>query len=72
MAAQACSAFIVRKLAVKGPHAVILVTHDVNVREFVGENIGSGDMVLIRVGPDGQYISHRLISSPGGRQPVSP
>jgi hypothetical protein len=44
----------------------------VNIREFVGENIGSGDMVLVRVGLDGQYISHRLISSPGGYQPASP
>lgn len=69
---QALSAFIARTLAVKGSHAVILVTHQVNIREFVGENIGSGDMVLVRVGLDGQYISHRLISSPGGHQPVSP
>jgi broad specificity phosphatase PhoE len=69
---QALSAFIARILAVKGPHAVILVTHHVNIREFVGENIGSGDMVLVRVGLDGQYISHRLISSPGGHQSVTP
>jgi phosphohistidine phosphatase SixA len=69
---QALSAFVAKALAVKGPHAVILVTHHVNIREFVGENVGSGDMVLVRVGPDGQYISHRLISSPGGHQPVSP
>lgn len=69
---QALSAFISRTLAVKGPHALILVTHHVNIREFVGENIGSGDMVLVRVGLDGQYISHRLISSPGGNQPASP
>jgi hypothetical protein len=44
----------------------------VNIREFVGENVGSGDMVLVRVGLDGQYISHRVISSPDGDQPVSP
>jgi phosphohistidine phosphatase SixA len=69
---QALSAFIAKALAVKGPHAVILVTHHVNIREFVGENVGSGDMVLVRVGPDGQYISHRLISSAGVHQPVSP
>lgn len=69
---QALSAFIARTLAVKGPQAVILVTHHVNIREFVGENIGSGDMVLVRVGPDGQYISQRLVSSPGGHQPVTP
>ncbi len=69
---QALSSFIARQLAVKGAHAVILITHHVNIREFVGENVGPGDMVLVRVGRDGQYISHRLISSPGGIQPVSP
>jgi phosphohistidine phosphatase SixA len=69
---RAMSAFIASKMAVKGAHAVILVTHHVNIREFVGENVGSGDMVLVRVGLDGQYISHRLISSPGGQQSVSP
>ena len=69
---RALSAFIASKLAVKGLHALIPVTHHVNIRQFVGENIGSGDMVLVRVGPDGQYISHRLISSPGAQQPVSP
>ena len=68
----ALSAFVAKALAVKGSRALILVTHHVNIREFVGENVGSGDMVLVRVGPDGQYISHRLISSPGGHQPVSP
>jgi hypothetical protein len=66
------TAFIARTLAVEGPHAVILVTHQVNIREFVGENVGSVDMVLVRVGPDGQYISRQLVSSPGGHQPVSP
>ena len=68
---QALSAFVAKALAVKGAEALILVTHHVNIREFVGENVGSGDMVLVRVGPDGKYISHRLISSPGGHQPVS-
>ena len=69
---RALSAFVARAMVVKGPHAMILVTHHVNIREFVGENVGSGDMVLVRVGLDGEYISHRLISSPGGHQPVSP
>jgi phosphohistidine phosphatase SixA len=69
---QALSAFLTKAMAVKGPRAMILVTHHVNIREFVGENVGSADMVLVRVGPDGRYISHRLISSPAKHQPVSP
>jgi len=66
------SAFIAEKLAVKGRHALILVTHHVNIREFVGENIGSGDMVLVRVGPNGQYISHQRIPSPVVHPQASP
>jgi len=62
---RALSAFVAKAMAGKGPRALILVTHHVNIREFVGENVGSGDMVLVRVGPDGRYISHRLILSPG-------
>jgi phosphohistidine phosphatase SixA len=69
---QALSAFVAKAMVGKGPHAVILVTHHVNIREFVGENVGSGDMVLVRVGLDGHYISHRLISYPDGLKPVFP
>jgi phosphohistidine phosphatase SixA len=69
---QALSAFVAKAVVVKGSNAMILVTHHVNIREFVGENVGSGDMVLVRVGVDGRYISHRLIPSPGGHQPAAP
>ncbi len=61
---QDLSAFIARKLAVKGQKALILVTHHVNIREFVGENLRSGDMVLVRVGANGRYVSHQRIPSP--------
>jgi len=30
----------------------------------VGENIGSGDMVLARVGPQGQMLEYSRIPSP--------
>jgi hypothetical protein len=38
--------------------ALILVTHHVNIRQFVSESIGSGEMVLVRVNRRGEYISH--------------
>ena len=43
---------------------LILVTHHVNILQYVGENIGSGDMVLARVGAQGQVLEHLLIPSP--------
>jgi len=48
------------------PHRkpLILVTHHVNILQYVGENIGSGDMVLVRVGAQGQALEYSLIPSP--------
>ena len=43
---------------------LILVTHHVNILEYVGENIGSGDMVLVRVGAQGQVLEYARIPSP--------
>jgi hypothetical protein len=41
-----------------------LVTHHVNILQSVGENIGSGDMVLARVGAQGQVLEYARIPSP--------
>jgi phosphohistidine phosphatase SixA len=43
---------------------LILVTHHVNILQYVGENIGSGDMVLARVGAQGQVLEYARIPSP--------
>jgi hypothetical protein len=51
-------------LATKGDKALILVTHHVNIAEFTGQNIGSGDMVLAHVGPQGQLLGFQLYPSP--------
>jgi hypothetical protein len=40
-----------------------LVTHHVNIAEFTGENIGSGDMVLAHIGPQGQLLGFTLYPS---------
>ena len=55
--------FIAEKIKIKGPKVLILVTHHVNIYEFVGENIASGDMVLAKVNPKGMAISYKLLSS---------
>jgi phosphohistidine phosphatase SixA len=61
---QSLQQFIAKALPSKGDQALVLVTHHVNIREFMGENIGSGDMVLARVTPQGRLIDYKLYPSP--------
>jgi len=56
--------FIAEKLKLKESKALILVTHHVNILEFIGENIDSGDMVLAKVTPQGAAIAYQIIPRP--------
>lgn len=56
--------FIARSLRADTGRALILVTHHVNIREFMGKDIGSGDMVLARVDALGRMVDYRLYPSP--------
>ena len=56
--------FIATQLKNKGKQALILVTHHVNIYEFMGENVASGDMVLAKVDSNGKMISYKLIPRP--------
>jgi phosphohistidine phosphatase SixA len=56
--------FIAGKMKTKGDKALIMVTHHVNILEFMGENIASGDMVLAKVNSKGELISYKLIPRP--------
>lgn len=44
---------------------IIMVSHHVNIEAFTGVAIGSGDMVLVKIGPNGKPISHQVF--PGMR-----
>jgi phosphohistidine phosphatase SixA len=57
-------AFIAKQLKLKADKALILVTHHVNIAEFMGENVGSGDMVLAKVSPQGKLLSYKIYPSP--------
>jgi phosphohistidine phosphatase SixA len=61
---QQAQQFIAQKLKVKGEKALILVTHHVNIFELMGENIGSGDMVLMKVDAAGKMVSYKLYPRP--------
>jgi len=56
--------FIGNQLKTKGDKALILVTHHVNIAEFMGENVGSGDMVLAKVNSAGKMVSFKIFPSP--------
>ena len=56
--------FISNQLKAKGDKALILVTHHVNIAEFMGENVGSGDMVLAKVNSAGKMLSFKIYPSP--------
>ncbi|MFC7297619.1 histidine phosphatase family protein [Herminiimonas aquatilis] len=49
--------FIANTLPHKQGKALILVTHQVNILEYSGENVGSGDMILVKVDRQGKVIS---------------
>jgi hypothetical protein len=43
---------------------VILITHHVNIRAYMGKNVSQGDMVLVKVNKNGEYVSHTIYPSP--------
>jgi phosphohistidine phosphatase SixA len=61
---RALQAFVAKALRIKQGQALILVTHHVNIREFMGRDIGSGDLVLVRVDAQGRALDHRHFPSP--------
>ena len=61
---QAMQRMLANMLSQPNRKPLILVTHHVNILQYVGENIGSGDMVLARVGPQGQMVEYSRIPSP--------
>ena len=48
----------------KGDKALVLVTHHVNIFGYVGENLGSGDMVLVRFDAQGKLLQAQRFASP--------
>jgi hypothetical protein len=56
--------FIVDQLKSKGEKALILVTHHVNIEEFMTETVGSGDMVLAKVNSAGKLLSFKIYPNP--------
>jgi phosphohistidine phosphatase SixA len=56
--------FIKNELDKQSKLPIILVTHHVNIRAFMGKNVSQGDMVLVKVNKNGEYVSHVIYPSP--------
>jgi hypothetical protein len=61
---KALEAFIQNELAKPPKAPLILVTHHVNIQAYTGKVVGVGDMVLVKVNPKGQHLSHTIYPSP--------
>ncbi len=48
----------------RGDKALILVTHHVNILDYMGSHVGSGDMVLVQFDAQGKLISAKRYPSP--------
>ena len=56
--------FIKKELAKQAKAPLILVTHHVNIQAYTGKAVGVGDMVLVKVNKNGEYLSHTIYLSP--------
>ena len=56
--------FIKNELAKQAKAPLILVTHHVNIQAYTGQVLGVGDMVLVKVNKNGEYLSHMTYLSP--------
>ena len=61
---KALEGFIKNELAKPSKTPRILVTHHVNIQAFTGKVVGVGDMLLVKVNPNGEHLSHTFYPSP--------
>jgi phosphohistidine phosphatase SixA len=61
---KALEVLIKNELAKQSKMPLILVTHHVNIQAYTGKVVGVGDMVLVKVNKNGEYLSHTVYLSP--------
>lgn len=61
---RALEQFIARTLSRKQGNAIILVTHQVNILQYTGEDLRSGEMILLKVDRQGKQLEHSRFSIP--------
>lgn len=43
---------------------MILVTHQVNISAFTGTSVGQGELLLVKIGAKGEFVSARSVATP--------
>jgi len=43
---------------------MILVTHQVNISAFTGTSVGQGELLLVKIGAKGEFVSARPVATP--------
>jgi hypothetical protein len=61
---KALEVFIKNELAKQSKAPLILVTHHVNIHAYTGRAVGVGDIVLVKVNKNGEFLSYTLYLSP--------
>lgn len=61
---RALEVFIKNELAKQSKVPHILVTHHVNIEAYTGKVVGVGDMVLVKVNKNGEFLSHTIYPGP--------
>lgn len=61
---EALTRFLAERLKIGSRRPMILVTHQVNISAYTGAYVGQGDVLLVKVGSAGQYLSHQSIPVP--------
>ncbi len=61
----ALKALLAQRLKTTSPQKpMILVTHQVNISAFAGASVGQGELLLVKIGANGESLSARPISVP--------
>ncbi len=61
----ALKAFLAHQLKAPVPRKpMILVTHQVNISAFAGVSVGQGEVLLVKIGTNGEFVSARSIATP--------
>ena len=61
----ALKALLAKRLKTPVPgQPMILVTHQVNISAFAGTSVGQGELLLVKIGANGESVSARSIATP--------
>jgi phosphohistidine phosphatase SixA len=61
----ALKALLAKRLKAPAPgKPMILVTHQVNISAFTGTSVSQGELLLVKIGANGEFVSARPVATP--------